>query len=368
MNPDNPIYIFPRADNPTLVAVTVVVVVMLVGAFAIEIIRRRMERRKRIDAEWRGVETIIKERDLGDEEAAQLRRLLERHAPDDPYPAVTVRAIFDRCVEAEMARLESQHPDRVAEGGSRLRMIREELGLDFVPVGQRIDCTRELYLQQLIYVATNGKPAASDWREMVVNGVDEAYFFMTPRKGEALPPTKPGDTLQCRMWREDDARYRFSTTVAAIRKAPAELVLTHTKAFRRTQARAHFRIRYEQAAEVAVLPGRVEEQYHDLDQREVITRVRARLTSLSGGGFAMMVNAPIPKQVVLRTRLDLDVDAGPVTVAAALVGSTPLFGGRYLVRGAFVDIDDETRDRITHFVFRKQQGRQALAEMADMRE
>jgi c-di-GMP-binding flagellar brake protein YcgR len=356
------------ASNPTLVAVAMVMVAMLVGAFVIEILRRRIDKRRRVEAEWRGVETIIRERDLGEPESKRLHDLLDRHAPEDPYRAVTVRAAFNECVEAEMDRVQEEQPDHLAETGSTLRLIREELGLDFIPVGQRINSTRELYLQQLIYVAFVEKPAASDWREMHVDAVDEAYFFLSPPKGEALPAARAGEVIQCRMWREDDARYRYSTTVAGVRTSPPELVLAHTKDLRRTQARAHFRVRYEQAAEIEVLPGRVEERYQDLDERDVITRVRGRVTSLSGGGFAVMTNTPIPKQVVLRTRLELDVDAGPVQVAASLVGSTPLYGGRYLLRGTFVNIDDDTRERITHYVFRKQQGRQAAAEMADVRD
>lgn len=365
MNPDNPIYIFPMADNPTLLGVAFAMFGLLVGAFVIEIMRRRIDRRKRLEAEWRGVETIVRERDLGEAEGTRLRELLTRHAPMDPYAAVTVRAVYDRCVEAEMTRLANEAPEQVPATGSTLRMVREELGLDFIPVGQRIHSTRELYLQQLVHVAFGDRPASSDWIEMLVNGVDEAYFFLTPPTGAALPPAKPGETIHCRMWREDDARYRYSTTVEAVRGAPSELVLSHTKALRRTQARAHFRIRFDLPVEISVLPGRVDEHFNDLDQRGVITRVRARMTSLSGGGFALMINAAIPKQVVLRARLNLDTDAGAVTVTAALVGSTPLFGGRYLVRGAFVKMDEDTRDKITHFVFRKQQGKQALAEMTE---
>jgi hypothetical protein len=45
----------------------------------------------------------------------------------------------------------------------------------------------------------------------------------------------------------------------------------------------------------------------------------------------------------------------PIQVYVRVVSDEPIANGRHRVRGAFVEMTDETRDRITHYVSQRQQ-------------
>jgi c-di-GMP-binding flagellar brake protein YcgR len=91
-----------------------------------------------------------------------------------------------------------------------------------------------------------------------------------------------------------------------------------------------------------------------LPKQPVTARLRGRITSLSAGGFAMVLQQPVPAFVFLRVHLELR-DTPPLDIDAKIVGTTLLGGGRTLVRGSFVHINDEDRDKLVRFVTLLQQ-------------
>lgn len=340
---------------PHLLWLAAAVLGLLVLAVCLELLRRRRERGKRMEAEWRAVRKIAKEKELTEEERKLLMGVLRRQAPQAPLRAVTIRQQFDACVDKEMVETVAQADARVVEKrGVQLRNLRTRLGLDYIPLGQRINSTRELYHGQVMWVARK-EDAASEWRRMVVAWVDEAHFHLTLQEAGKAPGFKAGDELRCRMWREEDARYAFKVRVLRLEDQPPTWVFRHALRLERMQSRAHFRIRYEEAVNVGVLNAPRDGDMSDVDQRKVVTRLRGRTTSLSGGGLAVVVPQPVPKEVLLRLSLALDPEAEAIQVTVRPVATAPLSSGRHLVRGAFVGISDETRETITHFVFRMQQ-------------
>jgi hypothetical protein len=319
-------------------------------AVGIEIYRRRRDRRLRLEAEWRALRTVAAERELAGEELRLLEAMVARHMGEHPYRAVTQRHAFEECIEKEMASL-----DDAAEyqrRGVRLRDVRLKLGMDFAPLGQRIQSTRELYLQQQVWVSTT--QGDTDWHRMIVGMVDEGFFHLSPVGGEPLPAYAPGTTLRFRMWREEDARYLFSAVLEQVQRGPAAFLVRHTNALNRRQSRSHYRLRFEEATDVVLLAAPRGAESVDVGERPVVGTLRGRFSSLSGGGFAVVVNQPVPTQVLLRVTLALEgQEAFPVT--GRIVGETPLMGGRHLLRAAFLQLDDAMRDKITHHVFQAQQ-------------
>lgn len=315
--------------------------------------RRRVVRgRKRVAHEWSEVEALMREKGLAQDQREALVALLRRRDPQHPYRAVTRRNHFDECMAAEMAALRaSMDPEELDALGESWRSIRIALGLDFVPLGQGIGSTRELYLEQHLWVAPASGREPSQWHPAKVTAVNEAYFYLSPEDGAA--GIREGSQVHCRMWREDDGRYAFDAELAR-QQQPGGWRMLHTSALRRTQARSHYRITHEQPAEIAILEAPLNGVYEGALERTEIAHVHGRVTSLSGGGFAVMLSQPLPAQVLLRLALDLDEPGGALMVAGRVVGSQSLFGGRYLVRCAFVDLSEERRDHITQYVFRRQ--------------
>lgn len=344
--------------NPSHAQLTwaaILVLGVLVLAFFLETWRRRRERRRHLQAEWRAVREIAKEKDLSKEAQGVLESLLRKYAADGPLRAITTRQQFDACVLREIRDIAARNDvARLEKQGILLREIRVHLGLDYIPYGQRIHSTRELYQGQVLWIADR-EAASPEWARMTVAAVDEAFFRITPNTSARLPAVSPGKAVRCRMWREDDARYTFSASLVRVEPDPTTWVFLHAEELNRTQSRAHFRIHYDRNVSITILNAPVDGDLSDVDQRPAVTRLQGRMVSLSGGGFAAVLPQAIPKQILLRLSLELDPNAPAPTVTAQPVNVTALSPGRHLVRAAFVAISDETRDLITHFVFQQQQ-------------
>ena len=347
---------FPVAGGKALFTAAGMFVLFIVGTFGMELYRRRRERLLKVAAEWRGVEQVIRERELTETEKKLLDGVVRRHAPNAPFSAVTVRSDFDQCINAELPfNAKDRESDTYAERGVQLRDVRMQLGMDRVPLGHRIYSTRDLELDHEIFVSEDGDAPAADWSRMVISEIDEGRIRMVPAPQEHMPALKAGKEIRCRLWREEDARYAFSLKILQKELDPPGWVALHTNVLKRMQARAHFRVPYEHVSDVGVLNAMKDDTYADVHERALVTRFRGRFTSLSAGGFALISHQPVAKQVLLRVSLSLGNKADePLLTHGRIVGTHPLSGGRYLVRSCFVGIADEERERIAQYVTRRQ--------------
>lgn len=351
-----PFYVWPMADERTLTIAMLLLCGLFAGAVALELHRRRRERGLRLDAEWRAVQELAEDRELPGEDWALLQAIIRQYAPGAPYRAVTARKSFDECVAQYIAALQATAPPgELAARGAQLHHIRMQLGLDYVPIGQRIHSTRELREGQVIWAAraTGHDP---QWISSAVADLDEAFLRLAPARGEALPDYAPGEMLKFRFWRDEDARYVFDAPLHAVVEGPAWAV-AHVRDLKRIQARAHFRIRFEQPVHAAVISAPLDEDYTGLEHRQAVTHVRGKLTSLSGGGVAIVFEQPVPAQVLLRLSLDLPPHEEHLVVFVRPVGAQHLPGGRSLLRGRFIALAEESREIITRYVFLKQKQR-----------
>lgn len=368
---------FPVPDRTELVIATLAFLGLFVLAVVIEALRRRVARRRSIRQAWQEVDKIVAAKDLSEVEKRLLREVVDSACPDDPLGFVTVRRSFNLAVESFLERKKSDRAG-FAKYGLLLRDMRTRLGLDFVPVGQLIETTRDIGERQLI-LARKAFEDRQRWFKLTVIRVDEAYLYAAVDFSDtegARPSLRVGEELHCRMWKEDDARYAFKSVIvrlesvltgtetapaspakppAGVEQRPPDVVtLSHGTAFQRIQTRAHFRVRHNQPASIGIVQGPSDRDYADAGARHPITHLRGRIVNLSAGGLAVELPQSVPSHVLLRATLDL-TDAEPVTVTARIVSVSPLGGGRHLVRGAFVDISEEMRDVIAQYVWRRQQ-------------
>ncbi|MFM1921840.1 MAG: PilZ domain [Candidatus Hydrogenedentota bacterium] len=359
---NDPIYIFPQATSGTYLTVLAIAVGMFVAAVLLVRRQRRGQERARLAAEWAGVETIIKEKELGPEEREVLKKLLRNRAPEHPYRAITQRAAFDEMLREEIASGRAgKGVDEFNALGEMWRGIRCSLGLDFIPVGFSIGSTRDLYLDQKVWVAPAGSDDAAHWHGGRVTRINEAHFFLSLDDPQHVT-VKEGGKLHCRLWREEDARYSFDALLVRKENRPAGWMLAHTEHLSRTQDRSHFRISHDQAAEIGIVEAPRGGDYSLAVEKEAVAVLQGRVTSLSGGGFAVAISQPLPPQVLLRVSIRLDSQGGVVSAHGKVVGSQSLFGGRYLIRCAFVELAEEERDHITQYVFRRQTQQRAALE------
>lgn len=356
-------FVFPAGDQSTILLAIAALLALLLFAVVWEITRRHLDQRRRRLAEWRMVQDIADEKQLDAHENRLLRDLIQRYHPRDPLRAVTVRQQFGQCVEAAMAALEHA-PAVYDEMGMRLRGLRNRLGMDYVPFGQRIQSTRELYVGQILWVLQQ-ESAPGDGHRMQVTGVDEARFFARPLPNQVEPPPwETGRTYRFRMWREEDARYLFAARLVAIEEGPRTLAFRHSLELQRMQARAHFRVRYDQETVVNVIDAPVDGDVTALASRAPVAKYHGRITSLSAGGCAVVIPQMLPRSVYLRLRIELP-DTDPIDVHAGVVATSAISGGRELVRAAFADLKENERDAIARYVLHRQQSLMAPDERAE---
>lgn len=343
----------PNPWDPTKLWVILALLGLLVFAFVMEGIRRGQQRRIRLRNAWRSVMELARNRDIAEEDVPLLRAFLDRQAPTHPLRTITAYREFDEAVERDMAWARD-HLDATAleEHGLRLRDIRQALRLDYIPFGQQLRSTRELPEGQTIWAATGDSMDAS-WQRLTIARVNEAWFSLGGGPGQGTLEVKPGDSVRLRLWREDDARYLIEATVLRVEGAPVRYVFAHTAHVRRVQARAHFRMRCSQAVEITVMSAPRDGNFENAEKRPVITTLRARITSVSAGGLAVMLDQPLPAQVMFG--LPLRLHGSTQQVYCRIVHGAAISRGRYIVRGTFVNMSDETRDEISRFTALRQQ-------------
>lgn len=346
----------PQTDHSTLIWVGIGFGALLLFAVLVEIIRRRANRRFRREAEWRVVEEILEEKALPEDARNAVRSLIKHHAPNEPVRAITTRQHFDRCVGEEMKALLAQGDlKRYGEAGIRLREIRKDLGLNYTPVGQRIYSTRELSSGQAIWIS----PVEEDpprWFRTGVSSVDEGHFHVGLRnpKAKQLPSLNPGDEVRCRMWRQDDARYVFTASLDYVKGPPVTWAFRQVTELNRIQSRSYWRVPHDQDVVIGILNAPADGRATDVHFRRVVTKIRGRITNLSAGGFAAVIQQTLPRQVLLRVSLEIP-EQEPVVVEARIVTVEPISGERHLLRAEYVGIEDETREVIAHYVMHRQQ-------------
>lgn len=326
-----------------------ILVGLLVAAVLIEVWRRRAGDKRRIETEWRTVDEIARRKGFSDEERNILRDAIARTSPRSPLRAVSEHEVLTECLTA------TGGADTASLPGRGLHTIRERLGLHHVPHSRSMTSTQEIDKGQLIWIAP-AVASSADWLHARVSDVDDVHFSVTPcSEGTAPKHTlRPGDTVRCHLWREYDARYRFRTTVVRSDDAPPKWVLRHTRHLDRMQGREYNRIRVEQPVTVALLDMRKARVGPSLLDRPVVLRVQGRIVNLSGGGFAQIVHGAIPAGAVLRVILILPEEK-PFQVHVRVIAAQPIAGRRRLLRCSFLDIDEESRERIVRYVAYRQQ-------------
>lgn len=356
MPESTPLVQFPELSSTALVLVLFLFFGLLILAIGLDLRRRITAQKRRVLAEWRAAKEILADRELSDEELELVEDIVLRFASRAPLRAITVRHEFDVCVEKAMENAFEHESTRAFEAlGLKLRDIRSQLSLDYVPFGQEIVSTRELHAGQWVSVADPSKEAP-DWSRMMIERIDESYLYAGPKEPNKKTPLRlsAGDQVRVRLWRDEDARYLFTTTLASVDDAPPMWRMYHTNDLSRMQARNYFRIRHDQPTTIGILNSPVDGTEVNLAKRRPVAKLRGRITSLSAGGCALVVQQEVSKQVMLRLTLELS-DKDEIDLEAKIIATSSISGGRFLLRVAFTGLDDERRDEVAKYVLHRQQ-------------
>lgn len=347
---------WPGGFKGSLLLMAAALVLVLFLALAIDALRRLLARRKALAAEWRAAREIARKRGISEQDWDVLEGVIRRYAPSEPLRSLTIHHHFDACVEADLARLEhAGTSDRYAEHGVLFRALRTQLGLDFVPYGRALHSTRELTVGQRVWISFLNE-GATDWMETWLASIEETGFSLASWKDVPGGAARfcPGQPVRCHMWREDDARYAFASTLVEFEATLPLWIVHHTADLERTQTRDYYRLSIDLPVRADVL--RIENAFKpdELDRYPVETSCGANIDNLSAGGIAIRLDMVVPAQSVLRVAVQLP-EQEPMTVYVRVLGSVSVAAGGNRVRGCFVGISEEARERIVHHIMQEQQ-------------
>jgi len=359
--------VFPFKFPETTQAVVAWVCAAFFFAFilitVIEALRRWLNRRMQIRAEWRVVNNMMREQGFSEEERNLLCSVIQTYSPKTPLPAITTRRNFDACVDQKMdALLAAGNTERFERTGIMLRKLRVRLGLDYIAYGMRIFSTRELHVGQMLWIAPAGK--GPTWTKCNLVAIDEAHFYVAPKDKDA-PLPHLGDEVRFHLWRDNDARYEFAAKRVHTKESGTPWAILHTRGLNRIQARNFYRIRFHQDATVGILAAYGEEDaVAGLRPRRVVTRFGGIVTSLSAGGFALVTQHAVREGTLVRTSIIVP-GSPPFEVEAETVGVEHISGRQHLVRARFTAVSEENRDLIAKYVLQVQRPRSGQIEVQE---
>ncbi len=331
---------------------------LLVLAVVLELLRRKRERKLAILQQWETIRTMLVEKELNEEERNMLIQLIEKYEPSNPINVVTVRQHFNRCVQKYIQDLRRDKPyAELDHVGEVLKEIRIRLGLDYIPYGQRIYTTAELYPNQTVWF--NPKYGSfQEWRKGKVADVNEAYFRVAPLTTQDRVSLKEGDEVAFRTWRDDDGRYQFTAIFRA--KDEDVYVFDHAFSMERFQTRAYLRVRVDTTIDVNVVRFSSKYDLTHISAEDIPYKVefstRARVVNLSAGGCALLIDRDIEEDLYIQFELDLEDDEEPrvVKLIMRILDKLNVSLGRYMYRGAFVGVSNELRERLIKYVYKLQ--------------
>ncbi len=355
MSPIAALIEFPEVNPIALAGLCVVALSLLFGLFSNYYIKRFQHNKHKSKLQWEGVHDIFDDKKLSHDEINLIEKVIIQHEVENPLRAVSTRDGFGKCVDSAMNMVSEQQDYKTyRDMGIRLRDIRNALGLDYIPVGKPIFSTREIHIGQLLNIASDDDQKAV-WYDMMVQDVDEAFLYISPVKNAISPSYEDGAIITCTLWRDEDARYTFDSKIMRHDDVHAKWRINHnTEKMERTQDREHFRLRFEQSVTVGILNASVDEDTDNLKQRQSITKLRGKITSLSAGGCAIVFQQAIAKNVYLKLGISLPGES-PITLVGKIVNTSNISGGRTLIRTQFISTSEDERDIITRHLLQKQQ-------------
>lgn len=335
-------------------------VILFALSLVIELLRRRAVVQSNTASSKREFEVLAARKGLTRQEIRVMYELAKRSRISSPFPLAASALRFDEAVHSELERLR-----RTADEGDSVAQvygaIRNKLGLNDVPLGHALPSSRFLSVGQAFVVGTADAGGEPGYSSEVVALDDMGITVSWPARGDKKVDVRLEERLRVAFWRSNDARYFFDTEVkSTLPEMEPRLVLRHTRDITRIQSRKFFRIEVSIPIVLHYVPGEHADSETTVDMPVgAMSRTRrfsARLTTLSGGGMSMVCDQNIPVDSVLRSHIPLEGVGTPAPVACQVISaSMSRRAGKYVLRGQFVAIDEEDRDRLFRYVSLKQQ-------------
>lgn len=348
------------SDIWPLWAATFLFLFLLIISFVIGVIKKKKEERKQILKDWEKIYSNLTEKGFSEKEVKFLEELINKYEPKNPLRGITSRQHFNRCLKKYITDIRKKLSfEELDEIGKTLKDIIVRLEHEYVPYGQRIYSTLELYPNQPVWIYPKDKSSAMGRKGTVVD-INGAFFRVAPFTERDRLPVSLGDYFLFKIWREEDGRYQFLAKLRKVELEPETYIFDHAFSLERFQSREYFRVRLDKPIEVDIIKIEGKYDLNQIDIEEVPYNIqisiRARIINLSAGGIALLMGKDINETFLLRLLFSPEDEKKPecIPLYVRIVSKENVSGGRYIYRGAFVGITDVNRDRVAKYVFRQQ--------------
>jgi len=319
-----------HGDEQTSMVVIILFIVAFIGLFAGAFFLQRHLREKTAKAFF---VKYAKNKNLTDKEIEILwkyARKMER----DPMLVLEFKAPFEKVMDLYIKTDPNADEKLVQE-------IRKKL--DFVVHSPYIPLitTKDIELFQ------NGRMIFSDNKavNVALYDKDERYMYWLVVENDLPRNVAPGEEVKVVFVRNDDGIYTISLPIAEIIEEDGKTLikLPHTFELHRTQRREFPRIRLDEAATVEFKPPGSPQPL----------RIEGRLRDISAGGGRVCFDRPMDELRKLKygdiVTLQTTLNDHTFTLRLKIL-EKDLHAKESCIRGIFVDIDDETKEKIMEFV------------------
>lgn len=331
---------------PALVATSIVG--LLAGLIALWMERTRIRERV-AHAEWDAARQYAAAHAFAPSDWKKLEQLVRRHAPGEPYRAVSWRPAFEACVTQEIRRARAADDQVPLERlGGELRRFRQMLGHGKCSPGHQLISTREIEAGTTLYLKLPQQDREALFMVRVAR-CDDVFLDITFESATAdLPPHEPPATVDVAFSRDDDARYEFRAEVLPEQKTPQSWRLFHPEKLARIQKRLSLRAYFPFALHVAPSRETTASPADPSNSRTVAGE------SLSVGGLSFnSAEAYAPQDLLLIWPNGLLPHPLPEPLRARVLEVHPALSGHYTVRAKFEHLPEGAETAIQDRVFRE---------------
>ncbi len=217
------------ADTATLIWIVVILVsipLILVATYILtKKARQRMAKRRSYD----DLEKIAGEKGLNYLEQVTAERMVEASNLKRPAQLLTSIDVFDQAATARMQEAQKMPWLKMEEQVERLASLREKLGFRHLPADRAPRTTRELALDQKLYVLARGQKGFRLLSASVVNLDELAITTETFHDSEGSVRFQRHKDMWVFFWSDPGREYRFSSCVLKEVERPVPyLMLRHS--------------------------------------------------------------------------------------------------------------------------------------------
>lgn len=340
-------------DAATLVWIVLIIVSIPLALIAIHTLRKKARRQAALQSSYDDLEKIGGEKDLNYLEQVTAERMVAAANLQKPAALLSSIDVFDQAASAWMKKVQEGPWLQMDEQVERLTSLREKLGFRYLPQDRQPQTTRELALDQKLYMLARSQKGFRLLSASVVDLDDLAITTEIFRDSSGFVRFQKQRDMWIFFWSNLGREYRFSSCVLKEVERPVPyLMLRHSDRVIHPKGRKTISCDMDHEFLAYRLPavkvGRTIPSASLFEKEQEFETLSIHLYELSGSGFVLSADEELQVNDLLKIK-----DGGELSdVLGAKVGrimDLTSIGGQ----ARFLNLSTEDRERVLNYVTRR---------------